>query len=167
MEIRDFEAADWDRVWPIMQEIAQACDTYCYEPDLTKDAGYGEWVVTAPGRTTVVLQEGRVVGTSHMEANRAGPGSHVSTGSFMVASGTRGLGVGTALLRDALGWARDRGFAGMQFNAVVETNESAVELYRRHGFEIVGRAPGAFRHPVKGHVDLLIMYCDFTRTPPG
>jgi ribosomal protein S18 acetylase RimI-like enzyme len=54
----------------------------------------------------------------------------------------------------------------MQFNAVVETNTSAVELYQRYGFEIIGRAPGAFRHPAKGRVDLLMMYCDFARTPP-
>ena len=85
----------------------------------------------------------------------------------MVDARTRGLGVGTRLVEDTLRWARERGFAGMQFNAVVETNESAIELYRRYGFEIVGRAPGAFRHPTKGAVDLLIMYCDLTRTPPA
>jgi GNAT superfamily N-acetyltransferase len=166
VEIRDFEDADWPRIWPIMREIAQAAETYCYEPEMPADAGYQAWVVHAPGRTTVAVDGERIVGTAHMEANRPGPGSHVSTASFMVAAGTRGQGLGTALVVDTLRWARERGFAGMQFNAVVETNTSAVELYQRYGFEIIGRAPGAFRHPAKGRVDLLMMYCDFARTPP-
>jgi GNAT superfamily N-acetyltransferase len=167
VRIRDFGEADWPRIWPIMHEIAQAAETYCYEPDLSTEAGYAAWVVHAPGRTAVALDGDRIVGTAHMEANRPGPGSHVATASFMVAADTRGLGVGTALVVDTLRWARDQGFAGMQFNAVVETNQSAVDLYQRYGFEINGRAPGAFRHPVKGRVDLLMMWCDFGRTAPA
>jgi hypothetical protein len=39
----------------------------------------------------------------------------------------------------------ERGYAGMQFNAVVETNKSAVELYLRHGFTVIGTVPGPSR----------------------
>jgi GNAT superfamily N-acetyltransferase len=85
-----------------------------------------------------------------MSANRPGPGSHVATASFMVAADGRGQGIGGALVRDALDWARARGFAGMQFNAVAASNTSAVELYERHGFTIVGTVPGAFEHPTLG-----------------
>ena len=46
----------------------------------------------------------------------------------------------------------------MQFNFVVSTNERAVRLWERMGFEIVGRLPGAFRDPAAGHVDALVMY---------
>jgi ribosomal protein S18 acetylase RimI-like enzyme len=46
----------------------------------------------------------------------------------------------------------------MQFNAVVETNAPAVALWRSLGFEIIGTAPEAFRHPVDGYVGLHIMY---------
>jgi hypothetical protein len=53
------------------------------------------------------------------------------------------------------------GFAGMQFNAVVEANRTAVELYRRLGFGIVGTVPGAFRHPTLGRVGLHVMYLEF------
>jgi GNAT superfamily N-acetyltransferase len=76
----------------------------------------------------------------------------------MVAANVRGRGVGAALCRFALDWASERGYVGMQFNAVVESNHTAVELYQRLGFSIVGTVPGAFAHPTLGHVGLHIMY---------
>jgi ribosomal protein S18 acetylase RimI-like enzyme len=70
----------------------------------------------------------------------------------------RGQGVGTALCMFALDWARQRGYAGMQFNAVADSNRRAIDLYERLGFEIVGTVPGAFEHPKLGRVGLHVMY---------
>ena len=50
------------------------------------------------------------------------------------------------------------GFRAMQFNFVVSTNGSAIRLWSRAGFAIVGRLPGAFLHPTAGYVDALVMY---------
>jgi hypothetical protein len=47
----------------------------------------------------------------------------------------------------------------MQFNAVAETNQTAVKLYQRQGFAVIGTVPGAFAHPTLGRVGLHIMYC--------
>jgi ribosomal protein S18 acetylase RimI-like enzyme len=79
--------------------------------------------------------------------------------------GARGNGVGTALCSYALDWARSHGYAGMQFNAVAETNRAAVKLYEQLGFTIVGTVPGAFEHPEEGRVGLHIMYCGLDRSP--
>ncbi len=46
----------------------------------------------------------------------------------------------------------------MQFNLVVATNEPAIRLWQRLGFEIVGTLPEAFSHPTQGHVDAMVMY---------
>ena len=46
----------------------------------------------------------------------------------------------------------------MQFNFVVSTNERAVRLWGKHGFEIVGRLRKAFFHPAAGYVDAFVMY---------
>ncbi|GAA3258147.1 hypothetical protein GCM10020258_19010 [Sphingomonas yabuuchiae] len=54
--------------------------------------------------------------------------------------------------------ARARGFAAMQFNFVVASNEAAVHLWTALGFATVGRVPGAFRHPRLGSVDALVMH---------
>ncbi|TQS46870.1 GNAT family N-acetyltransferase [Cryptosporangium phraense] len=79
----------------------------------------------------------------------------------MVASEARGCGVGTALCRFALDWARSQNYAGMQFNAVVETNLAAVGLYHRHGFGILVTVPRAFAHPTRGRVGLHLMFSEF------
>jgi ribosomal protein S18 acetylase RimI-like enzyme len=54
--------------------------------------------------------------------------------------------------------AQSSGYRAMQFNFVVSSNERAVRLWQSLGFEIVGRLPGAFRHPAQGYVDALVMY---------
>ena len=69
-----------------------------------------------------------------------------------------GRGTGLALGEEVIAWARRRGFRAIQFNAVVETNERAVGLWRSLGFEVVGTAPEAFEHPRHGYVGLLIMH---------
>jgi ribosomal protein S18 acetylase RimI-like enzyme len=46
----------------------------------------------------------------------------------------------------------------MQFNAVVETNEPAVKLWRSLGFEVIGTVPEAFDHRRHGLVGLHVMY---------
>ncbi|MGW3603766.1 N-acetyltransferase family protein [Micromonospora sp. NPDC005161] len=158
MQIREFVDQDWSQVWPIIEEVIRAQETFPYDPAMTAEQSYGMWAEAAPGRTVVAVDGTRVLGTAKMGTNRPGPGSHVSTASFMVAADAGGRGVGTALCRDAVVWARHQGYVGMQFNAVVESNRSAVELYRREGFEVVGTVPGAFRHPTLGRVGLHVMY---------
>ncbi|MEU8010303.1 GNAT family N-acetyltransferase [Micromonospora parva] len=161
MLIREFVDQDWSQVWPIIEEVIRAQETFPYDPTMTADQSYGMWVEAAPGRTVVAVDGQRVLGTAKMGTNRPGPGTHVATASFMVAAENRGRGVGTALCREALTWARQQGYAGMQFNAVVQTNRSAVELYQREGFAVVGTVPGAFRHPALGRVGLHVMYQEF------
>ncbi len=45
---------------------------------------------------------------------------------------------------------------------VASTNQGAVRLWQKLGFEIVGRLPRAFKHPVQGNVDALVMYKQLT-----
>lgn len=158
MLIREFVETDWSQVWPIVQEVVRAEETFPFDPAMTAGEAHDVWVERPPALTVVAVVGGRVLGTAKMGANRPGPGSHVSTASFMVAADARGRGVGTALCGYALDWARAHGYAGMQFNAVVESNHPAVELYRRHGFDVIGTVPGAFAHATLGRVGLHIMY---------
>ncbi|MFI2713494.1 GNAT family N-acetyltransferase [Micromonospora sp. NPDC018662] len=159
MRIRDHVDADWGQVWPIVEGVITAGDTFPYDPAWPAGVAREVWVERPPGRTSVAVDDdGVVLGTAKMGANRPGPGSHVATASFMVAVGARGRGVGRALCEEALDWARRRGFAAMQFNAVVETNAAAVRLYRRLGFTVVGTVPESFTHPTLGRVGLHVMH---------
>jgi len=161
VQVRQLSDSDWPQVWAIVREVVHAQETFPYDPDMTEEQARQVWIETSPGLTVVAVDHDRVRGTAKMGPNRAGPGAIVSTASFMVAAAGRGQGVGTTLCRFALGWARNGGYVGMQFNAVVESNHSAVELYRRHGFDVVGTVPRAFAHPTEGRVGLHIMYNEF------
>jgi GNAT superfamily N-acetyltransferase len=156
--IRRFAETDWPEVWPIVREVVRAAETFTYDPRMTAEQAHEIWVEAGPGLTVVAVEDGRVRGTAKMGPNRPGPGAHVSTASFMVAADARGRGVGGALCRFTLDWARWHGYAGMQFNAVAEANHRAVALYERHGFEVVGTVPGGFAHPTLGRVGLHVMY---------
>jgi L-amino acid N-acyltransferase YncA len=158
IEIRPAEDRDWPHIWPFFQQIVAAGETYIYPTDLTSEQARALWMEPAPGQTVVAVRGDTVLGSAKMGANRPGRGAHVATASFMVDPAQHGQGIGRALGAYAVKWARARGFHGMQFNAVVETNAPAVVLWQSLGFKIVGTVPDAFDHPRHGLVGLYVMY---------
>jgi GNAT superfamily N-acetyltransferase len=159
LTIREARPGDWEAIWPFFHRIVAAGETYAYDRELSEAEGRRMWMIGPPGRTVVAIDRaGSVAGTANMYANRGGPGSHVASASFMVDPDRAGQGVGRALGEHVIEWARERGFRAIQFNAVVETNEAAVALWRSLGFEVLATVPEAFDHPRHGYVGLLIMH---------
>ena len=158
--IREAREDDWPQIWTIIHDVITEQQTFPYDPAMSEDEAKRGWLLTAPARVTVAADGNLILGTANMYANRPGPGSHVASGSLMVAKQARGKGVGRALTIDMISWARRSGFAAIQFNAVVDTNTAAVLLYESLGFVTLGVAPGAFRHPILGPVGLRIMWLD-------
>jgi L-amino acid N-acyltransferase YncA len=158
IEIRPAAAADWTAIWPLVQSVAQAGETYAYPRDLEDAAARALWMVEPPTATFVAVEEGELLGIAKIGPNQMGPGAHVANGSFMVSPAARGRGVGRLMGQWALDWARAQGFRAMQFNAVVEANGVAVRLWQSLDFEIVGTVPEAFDHPTQGLVGLHIMH---------
>lgn len=159
MTIRDARPEDWETIWPFFRRIVAAGETYAYDRDMIKAEAERIWMVSPPGRTVVATDSSdAVIGTASMYANRGGPGAHVASASFMVDPRHVGQGTGRALGQHVLGWARESGFRAIQFNAVVETNEPAIALWRSLGFTVLASVPEAFDHPTHGYVGLLIMH---------
>lgn len=159
MRVRPIEAADWPVFHPVFREVVDAGETYAYPTDLTADEAWTLWVEGPPGTTVVAVDgSGTVLGSAKAGPNRPGRGSHVATASFMVSPAARGRGVGRRLGEWVLAWARDQGYAAMQFNAVVETNTAAVDLWSDLGFCIVGTVPEAFESRAHGLVGLHVMH---------
>lgn len=158
VHIRDYVDADWPSIWSIFQDIVTAGETFAYDPGWSSVEARDVWVEAPPGQTAVAWDGSGVLGTAKMGPNRPGPGAHISTASFMVAAAARGRGVGRALAEYALAWAHDQGYAAMQFNAVVESNQAAVRLWRALGFRVIGTVPEAFAHPTLGRVGLHVMH---------
>ncbi|HEY3529428.1 MAG TPA: GNAT family N-acetyltransferase [Nocardioides sp.] len=149
---------DWPQIWPFFAAIVAEGETYAYPDDLTSGQARDLWMERPPGLTVVLEDDRRVLGTAKMGPNRPARGDHVGTASFMVDPAAAGRGVGRALATYVVDWHREQGYAGIQFNAVVETNEAAVHLWQALGFEIVGTVPGAFRSARHGRVGLHVMY---------
>jgi L-amino acid N-acyltransferase YncA len=103
-------------------------------------------------------EEGKVVGTYILRPNQPGLGSHVANAGYMVGEDGRGKGVGKAMCEHSLEEARRMRFHAMQFNMVVSTNETAVSLWKKLGFSIVGTLPQAYRHRELGLVDAYVMH---------
>jgi L-amino acid N-acyltransferase YncA len=159
MQIREATPEDWTGIWPFLHEIVAAGETYPYDRGISEEQARRLWMVPPPARTVVAVDDdGAIVGTANMYANRPGPGAHVASASFMVDPARAGRGTGRALGEEMLRWARDRGFRAVQFNAVVETNERAVALWRSLGFNVIGTVPEAFLHPTHGYVGLHVMH---------
>lgn len=180
LAIRPAGDGDRDAIWSILRPVYRAGETYCIPRDIDRAAALADWF--APPFSVFVARQGGdggpIVGTSHIGANRPGGGSHVANAGFATHPDARGRGVARALAEHALGWAAGQGFAAMQFNFVVASNQGAVRLWQRCGFQIVGRLPGAFMHPALGAVDALVMYrrlqgaattapCDSSQTDPA
>jgi L-amino acid N-acyltransferase YncA len=155
--IRDAEDGDWPAIYPFFSEIVAAGRSYAFPEDLSLEQARGWWMESPPGRTVVAVDGATVLGSAKMGPNRPGRGAHVATASFMVDPQHSGRGVGRALGEDVVDWARANGYRSIQFNAVVETNEVAVRLWRSLGFEVLATVPEAFDHPEHGLVGLHLM----------
>lgn len=157
MDIRRFEEQDWPATWRIIEPVFRAGETYAFPTDISEEQAYHIWI-ERPLATFVVVDDGLIVGTYYLKPNQPGPGSHVSNCGYIVSDKARGKGVASAMCEHSQQEAIERGFLSMQYNFVVSTNEGAVRLWKKHGFQVVGTLPKAFRHSRLGFVDALVMF---------
>jgi ribosomal protein S18 acetylase RimI-like enzyme len=159
MNIREIGKEEFGLVWPIFQAVIGGGDTYVYSPETTFEEALAMW--TAPHCRLFVAEEDKeILGCYLLRPNQAGLGNHVANAGYMVAPHARGKGVAGTMCEHSLQIAREAGFTAMQFNFVVASNTVAVALWQKHGFEIVGRVPKAFRHKTLGLTDAYVMYRD-------
>ncbi|KMK65377.1 GNAT family N-acetyltransferase [Puniceibacterium sp. IMCC21224] len=155
--IRNYRTDDEASLWAMLEPVFRAGDSYAIDSDISRQDALAYWC--GPGRRVFVLDgPDGVLGSYYIVRNQGGGGAHVCNCGFVTGAAARGRGVARSMLDHALAQARAQGFRAMQFNFVVETNQRAVDIWQRAGFDVVGRLPGAFAHPDKGDVDALVMY---------
>lgn len=166
ISIRQAKREDDGDIWAILEPMIRAGETYALPRSLSREEALAYW--HAAGNTVFLAEEdGPVVGTYILRANQQGGGAHVCNCGYVTAPFANGRGVASAMCRDSVTRATAAGFRAMQFNFVVSTNERAVNLWKRHGFEIVGTVPKAFLHPRAGYVDVFVMFRSFCGGNPS
>lgn len=157
MHIRKADSGDADAIAGIIMPTIRDGTTYALNQGMSEAEALAYW--TGADKTTFVAEEdGTIVGTYYIRTNQSGGGAHVCNCGYMTSAAANGRGIARRMCEHSLQHARSLGYRAMQFNFVVSTNERAVRLWQSLGFEIVGRLPGAFKHPTHGYVDALVMY---------
>lgn len=156
--IRRFAESDWAATWQLLETVFRAGETYAFSPDITREEARRVWVELPEATFVAVDRDNFILGTYFIKQNQPSQGAHVCNCGYIVAEGARGRGVASEMCRHSQEEALSRGFRAMQYNLVVSTNSVAVRLWQRHGFEIIGTLPKAFRHPLHGFVDAFVMY---------
>ena len=157
MLISSARLEDSAAIWGIIAPTIRAGETYALPPEISEADALAYWF--GPDKETFVAEDqGVIIGTYYIRPNQSGGGDHVSNCGYMTSAAAAGRGVARRMCEHSLDQARARGFRAMQFNFVVSTNERAVGLWQKLGFQIVGRLPSAFRHPSHGYVDALVMF---------
>lgn len=107
---------------------------------------------------TCMLADGELMGYYILHPNNIGRCSHVANASYCMSKNARGKHLGKMLVAKSIQQARELGFRGMQFNAVVVSNKPALHIYQSLGFQIVGTIPGGFLLKDGTYSDMLVMY---------
>ena len=158
LDIRLLGDSDWPDAWRIIEPVLRAGETYAYPPDISEQEAHAAWVLGSTATFVAVDEEGDVVGSYYLKPNQPALGAHVCNCGYIVGDKARGRGVASAMCEHSQREALSRGFRAMQYNLVVASNEAAIRLWKRHGFEVAGTLPGAYRHTKRGFVDAHVMY---------
>lgn len=158
INIRKATANDWPAIWRIIQPVFSAGESYAYSPDISEQSARHIWL-EVPMETYVAVNEANVIlGTYYIKPNQPCLGSHVCNCGYIVADAAKGKGLASQMCIHSQQAAIKQGFCAMQYNLVATTNEGAIHVWKKHGFEIVGILPIAFNHKRLGLVDALVMY---------
>jgi L-amino acid N-acyltransferase YncA len=135
MEIRPMKTSDWPTVKAIYEQgIATKLATF-----ETSAPGWADWDVAYLGDHRLVAEQGgEVIGwAALLPASRRSCYAGVVENSVYVAEGSRGQGIGRALLEQLLDSADRAGFWTVQASIFAD-NVASIEFHQRCGFRVVG-----------------------------
>ncbi len=157
IEIRKAIPADNDGIWEIIRLVIAKGDTYVFAPDSSREKMLAFWLAEDK-HTYVAVDDDRIAGTFFIKSNQPDLGAHVANAGYMTHPNASGRGIGRQMAEFSLIEAKRLGYTAMQFNIVIKTNENAVVLWKKLGFEVIGEIPNAFNHQQLGLTNAYIMY---------
>jgi RimJ/RimL family protein N-acetyltransferase len=126
-------AAEGDRrpLAELFAAVAEERDGIATEPPVDVGRLAANWRLEG---TLVAVADDAILGEVRVDPSWMGFGEI----GMMVAAGSRGRGVGTALVEAAIAWSKDRGLHKLALS-VFPHNHAAIALYRKCGFVEEGR----------------------------
>ena len=100
----------------------------------------------------------KILGLYILHPNNVGRCGHICNASYAVLPECRGQHIGEMLVKDCMQQARAAGYKILQFNAVVASNKTALNLYKKLGFTQLGLIPGGFRNIDNVYEDIIPHY---------
>ena len=154
--VRAYTEADLPEMLAIWNEVVKAGNAFPQEEPLDTETGAAFFAQQT--YTGAAVRDGEIVGLYILHPNNVGRCGHICNASYAVSSLHRGEGVGEQLVLDCIGQAKAHGFRILQFNAVVESNQSARHLYEKLGFTQLGTIEGGFRMKDGSYVNICPYY---------
>lgn len=156
--IRKFEKRDLEEAIGIWNQVVE--DGVAFPQLELLEENSGEAFFASQSFTAVAqdVDSGNVLGLYILHPNNIGRCGHIANASYAVRRDCRGQGIGELLVRHSLTKAKELEFHLMQFNAVVKSNTSALALYQKLGFIILGTIPGGFRMKDGSYEDIVLLY---------
>ena len=143
MEIRKYNEKDILEMIRIWNKVVGEGVAFPQEEYLDEESG--KKFFEGQSYCGVADDNGKVLGLYILHPNYSGRLGHISNASYAVDFDCRGKHIGEKLVLDCLAQAKKLGFGILQFNAVVENNIHARNLYERLGFVQIGTVPNGFR----------------------
>ncbi len=141
VQIRQAGVDDYDELYTAFSRIVGAGEGFPQRAPVTREEFDDYWILHSSA-VSVARFGGYLIGASYIKPNYVGRAAHIANAGYFVLAPYRGTGVGRTLVEHSLREARRLGFDAMVFNLVFESNPARA-MYRRLGFDEVGRIPGA------------------------
>jgi RimJ/RimL family protein N-acetyltransferase len=135
----------------IFAEVAAERDGIATEPPVDVEQSAAQFRRVAAG-SIVADAGGRIIGMIHVDVSRHGFGEF----GMLVVSDWRGRGVGSALVRAAIDWARGQGLHKLCLE-VFPHNAAGIAMYRKCGFVEEGRRVSQYRRANGEFWDAIVM----------
>jgi len=135
LKIRVLESRDVEAVVAVQSSCAEIAQWTISDYNRVASAEMAGWIADEAGEIGGFLV-----------ARRVGPDAEIL--NFAVRQSERQKGIGSALLAEALAWAKS--FHAQ--NALLEvraSNISALDFYRHRGFAVAGRRPNYYSAPIE------------------
>ncbi|MHB1493486.1 MAG: GNAT family N-acetyltransferase [Thermoplasmataceae archaeon] len=155
--IRKAEQSDAKEIINCMQSVMDERIYLVSEYYFYTERGEAERLKNTDDLNLLAVLKDEVVGVLTIQRGMYRKTRHTSSLGIAIKQGHRGLGLGKFMINRSIEWCRMNDIKKLNLE-VFSSNESAIRLYEKIGFEIEGRKVGQFNIDGKFVDDILMSY---------